>query len=92
MKALMKFSVFEGILSETSAIQGRLKIAKTVIEKDQAYSVISAALDLVNELKPELAQEYAKKLENETSPEIIEMVGDIYIEAIHFPHILFEKG
>ena len=70
-----------------------IEIAKITIEKEQAYPVIAAALSLVKELKPELAQEYAQELENETNPDIVEMVGDIYIASGDAKYLaFFEKN
>lgn len=70
-----------------------IELAKKTIDKEQAYPVIASALALVNELKPEMAQEYAKKLENETNPDILEMVGDIYIASGNPEHLaFFEKN
>lgn len=70
-----------------------LELAQKAIEKDQSYSVVAAALALINELQPELALEYAQKLENETIPEIVEMVGDIYIAGGNAENLpFFEKN
>lgn len=70
-----------------------IELAKTAIDKDQSYSVVASALAMINELQPELALEYAQKLENVGIPEIVEMVGDIYIaggKAENLP--FFEKN
>ena len=56
-------------------------IAKTAIEKDQAYGVIAGALRLLNTLDNESALVYAQKLEKEANADILEVVGDIYIAS-----------
>lgn len=73
--------------------QEALELAKTAIEEDQVYSVVASALALINELQPELGLQYAKKLEDVTIPEIIEMVGDIYIAGGQAENLsFFEKN
>ena len=67
-------------LAETGD-ESAVEMAKIAIEKDPAYPVVASALSLINELQPELAQEYAKKLEDSSNPDILEMVGDIYIAS-----------
>ncbi|PHN03926.1 M1 family aminopeptidase [Flavilitoribacter nigricans] len=70
-----------------------LEIAKTAIEKDQSYSVVASALAMINELQPELALQYAQKLEDVSIPEIVEMVGDIYIAGGKAENLaFFEKN
>lgn len=52
--------------------------AKYAIDNDQAYRVISAALNALNAFDSKEATQYASKLENSKSPSIINAVGDIY--------------
>lgn len=73
--------------------EAAIELAQKRIEEDQAFPVIASALALINELKPELALDYAKKLEDSTNPDIVEMVGDIYIASGSAEHLsFFEKN
>jgi aminopeptidase N len=66
-----------------------VEMAKKAIDNDPAYPVVAAALSLINDVQPELAQEYAKKLEEANNPDILEMVGDIYIASGNAEHLAF---
>lgn len=69
--------------------EAAVEMAKKAIEEEPAYPVVAAALSLINDLEPELAQQYAKKLENSSSPDLLEMVGDIYIASGNPEHLSF---
>lgn len=69
--------------------ESSLELAKEAIEKDQSYTVVASALAMVNELQPELALQYAKNLEEVTIPDIVEMVGDIYIAGGKAENLVF---
>lgn len=56
-------------------------IAKYIIENDEAYSTISAALQSLIELDSTAALQYAEKLENEESDEIKAAVSSIYANS-----------
>ncbi len=55
--------------------------AKRAIDQDSAYNVISAALDLLRQTDTTLALEYAKKLENIENADILEAIGQLYLET-----------
>lgn len=76
----------------TSQDQSAIAMAKKAIEEDPAYPVVASALYLINELQPEQAQEYAEKLEESNNPDLLEMVGDIYINSGDPKHLAFFEG
>ena len=58
-----------------------IPIAKTAIDKDQSYRVISAGLNTLYILDPKEAEAYAAKLENVENLSIVNAVADIYAES-----------
>ncbi|MCB0706686.1 MAG: alanyl aminopeptidase, partial [Saprospiraceae bacterium] len=64
-----------------SDIDGNADLAKRVIEKEQAYPVVAAALQLLNANDSEAALKVAKKLESEKNGDILAAVGQIYSET-----------
>jgi aminopeptidase N len=58
-----------------------LEIAKQIIQTDSAYNVIAAALELLTQRDPAAALEYAGKLENERSADLLEAISNIYAES-----------
>ncbi len=58
-----------------------IDIARYAIENDPAYSAVSTALQALIELQPDIAQEYAEKLEKEQSSEIKAAVSAIYANS-----------
>ncbi len=57
------------------------EVLKRIIDKDQAYHVVSEALKALVVLDKEAAKKYAKTLENEKNGDILEAIGKIYVET-----------
>lgn len=70
--ALMKL----GELNERQALEA----AKKVLAQDSSYSVIGVALELLHQADPKAGLEYAAKLENEKSEDILVSISSIYKE------------
>ena len=58
-----------------------IPLFKNGIDNEKAYPVISAALQGLNQVDPDEARSYAKKLEEEESGSILNAVGEIYAES-----------
>ena len=71
--ALLKLSE----LDETRAFEA----AKSALVSDSAYNVIGASLELLHQQDPKTGLEYARKLENEKSEDLLNSVGSIYQES-----------
>jgi aminopeptidase N len=66
---------------------------RSVLEKEQAYPVISAAMQALYKVDPNGATEVAKKFENDENDDLVNGVGSIYSENPKPEHIaFFEKG
>ena len=77
-------SVVRSVAFEKLAESGDKKyipIAKYAIDNDQAFRVISAALNTLNVLDPTEASNYAVKLESTENSAILNAVGDIYSQS-----------
>lgn len=68
-----------------------VEIAKQLIEKDQSYGVLGAALSLVNNANKAEGVAYAKKLESEKNSQIQEAVAAIYFESGDTSHLSYFK-
>ncbi len=69
------------------------EVAKRILDKEQAYPVISAALSALYALDKTTALTYIKKLENEDNGDIIAALGAIYKENPSAEHLdFFEKN
>lgn len=70
-----------------------IPVYKKVIEQEQAYPVISAALKSLHELSPEEGLAYASKLETVDNGSILNAVATIYLESKDTSHLaFFEKA
>jgi aminopeptidase N len=67
------------------------EIAARVIEKEQAYPTIAAALAALAESNEEKALEYAKKMQGETNGAIVEAVGAVYANTKDAQYIAYFK-
>jgi aminopeptidase N len=56
-------------------------LAIRIIESDSAYSVVGRAVELLNKLNPEKAQQYVQQLENTDSEAILISIAQIYAES-----------
>ena len=66
---------------------------RTVLEKEQAYPVISAAMQSLYKVDPDGATLAAKKFENDDNDDLVSGVGSIYAENPKPEHIaFFEKS
>ena len=66
---------------------------RSVLEKEQAYPVISAAMQALYKVDPNAATEAAKKFENDDNDDLLGGVGSIYAENPKPEHItFFEKS
>ncbi len=66
-------------------------VAKNAIDKDQAFRVVSSALNTLNVLDPKEATDYASKLESTENPAILNAVGDIYAKSGNLSKLAFFK-
>lgn len=64
-------------------------LAKEILEKEQSYTVLSAALVLLREADSTAVLEYAEKLEKEKNSEILSAVSIIYGESGDASHLNF---
>ncbi len=68
-------------------------IAKKVVSNEQSYRVIGAGLEVIRDLDPAQALEYARKLENEKNGNIINTIGGIYAQTGDVKYLsFFENG
>lgn len=66
---------------------------RSVLEKEQAYPVISAAMQSLYKVDPDGATEAAKKFENDDNDDLVSGVASIYAENPKPEHIaFFEKS
>ena len=66
---------------------------RSILEKEQAYPVISAAMQALYKVDPAGATEAAKKFENDANDDLVSGVGSIYAENPKPEHIaFFEKS
>ncbi len=70
-----------------------IQIAKQAIDKDKAYIVVGSALNALNKLDNKTALEYAGKLENTKSGDLVSAIADIYAESGDVKYLpFFEKN
>ncbi len=69
-----------GLLGETGDAQ-YAEQARKIIDKEQAYPVIAAALNTLQKLDAGSAQTYAQKFENDDNGSVINAVGNIFASA-----------
>jgi aminopeptidase N len=74
-------------LGDNSAVA----VAQLAIEQDSAYNVIGAALQYLAEFEPAAALKQAKLLENETSPDLLMAVGELYAATGDSKYLPFFK-
>ncbi|MEL6865843.1 MAG: M1 family aminopeptidase [Bacteroidota bacterium] len=68
-------------------------VVKTAIERDQAYPVLSAALDALIGLDENVALDYAQRLESERDFNIVAAVGKVYASKPDDKYLpFFEKN
>ncbi len=68
-----------------------IEIAKQLIDKDQSYTVLGAALSLLIKADKQTGIDYAKKMESEENSQIQEAIAKIYFEShdsIHLPYFI----
>ena len=68
-----------------------LDVAKSAIEKDPSYLVISAALQAINVVNPQSGIQYAEKLMTEENGNIINAVGMIFSKVKDVKYLDFYK-
>ena len=68
---------------------GNTELAQRVIQNEQAYHVVAAALQLLNANNSAAALKAAKKLENENSSDILATIGEIYVETGDIKYLTF---
>ena len=76
------------VLAEQEAA-GNADLAKRVIENEQAYPVVAAALELLHATDSQTALKYAKKLEAENSSSILSSIGNIYLQTGEIKYLEF---
>ena len=54
---------------------------KTLLDKEQSYTVIADAMKALFQLDPQQGLSYTKKLANDDNPTILVMVGEIYAQS-----------
>ncbi len=70
-----------------------VQLAKQAIDKDKVSSVVGAALNVLSQKDNATALEYAAKLENTKSSELLSAIGDIYAESGDVKYLpFFEKN
>ncbi len=68
-------------------------LSKKIIDSDQSYTVIATALDVLIEKDRAVALEYATKLEDVDSEQLIEVIGALYTESGEAKYLpFFEKN
>ena len=73
--------------------QQALEVAKKALVQDSAYNVVGVCLDLLYQNNPQTGLEYARKLENEQSEDILNAIGTIYKEQGGADYLaFFEKN
>ncbi len=55
-------------------------IARYILDKDSVYSVLAAALSVLAQTDQEAALQYARKLENTSSEDLLSIIADLYAE------------
>ena len=66
---------------------------RSILEKEQAYPVISSAMQALYKVDPTAAIDVAKKFENDDNDDLVSGVGSIYSENPKPEHVgFFEKG
>ena len=65
------------------------ELAKYVIDNDQAYPVIGAALEVIASMDKATAERYAKKLESSKNSQLLVALSEIYLDSENPSHLPF---
>ncbi len=66
-----------------------LSVARYILEKDSVYSVLAAALSTLAAADEEAALQFARKLENTTSEDLLTIISDLYSTKEDPAHLPF---